>query len=113
MKIEIAKERFNTVHTQASFLPDGIVELRKIDKEQPDENTYLKLNEMVFHNGIIEVEVCGRLLPDAPDFARGFIGIVFRAKQMGKNAQTPCGRRTDASISPIPAIHSLTSASLA
>ena len=81
MKIEIAKERFNTVHTQASFLPDGIVELRKIDKEQPDENTYLKLNEMVFHNGIIEVEVCGRLLPDAPDFARGFIGIVFRANE--------------------------------
>lgn len=28
---------------------------------------------------MIEVKMLSRLLPDAPDFARGFIGIVYRA----------------------------------
>lgn len=42
-----------------------------------DENTYVKLANSKFQNGIIEVEVLSRLLEDAPDFARGFIGIAF------------------------------------
>jgi len=33
---------------------------------------------MNFKNGTIEVKVLSRLLKDAPDFARGFIGIAFR-----------------------------------
>lgn len=36
---------------------------------------------MDFHNGIIEVKMLSRLLPDAPDFARGFIGIAFRINE--------------------------------
>ena len=36
---------------------------------------------MDFHNGVIEVDVCGKLLLDAPAHARGFIGIVFRANE--------------------------------
>lgn len=43
-----------------------------------DENTYAKLIECDFHNGTIEVQVLSQLLPDAPDFARGFIGLTFR-----------------------------------
>ena len=43
-----------------------------------DENTYAKLKDADFHNGTIEVDMLSRLLPDAPDFARGFIGIAFR-----------------------------------
>jgi hypothetical protein len=31
-----------------------------------------------FHDGTIEVDVAGSLLPDAPRDARGFIGIAFR-----------------------------------
>lgn len=31
-----------------------------------------------FCNGVIEVDVRSRILPDAPDLARGFIGIAFR-----------------------------------
>jgi hypothetical protein len=48
---------------------------------QYDENTYAKVNQLLFHNGIINVTMKSSLLPDAPDFARGFIGIVFRANQ--------------------------------
>ena len=79
MRITLTKETTAAVHTHADFLPDGIVELRKTDKVQPDENTYLKIRDLDFHNGVIEADVCGKLLPDAPDYARGFIGIVFRA----------------------------------
>lgn len=43
-----------------------------------DENTYAKLIECDFYNGTIEVQVLSQLLPDAPDFARGFIGLAFR-----------------------------------
>ncbi|MHC1711379.1 MAG: hypothetical protein AB9872_04425 [Solidesulfovibrio sp.] len=31
-----------------------------------------------FHNGVIECDVAAALSPDAPDYARGFIGIGFR-----------------------------------
>ena len=81
MNIQMKPENLVPVHTQAAFLPDGTVQVRKIDKQQPDENTYLKAKHTHFHNGIIEVDVCGRLLPDAPDYARGFIGIVFRVNE--------------------------------
>ena len=43
-----------------------------------DENTYARLVGADFHNGTIEVKLLSRLLPDAPDFSRGFIGIAFR-----------------------------------
>ncbi len=44
-----------------------------------DTSTYAKLKDVQFHNGVIEMRLRSRLLPDAPDFARGFIGIVYRA----------------------------------
>lgn len=77
----IREENFTAVHTKAAFTDDGIVRVCKTDKELPDENTYLKADGIAFHNGVIEVDVCGKLLPDAPDYARGFIGIVFRANE--------------------------------
>jgi len=46
--------------------------------EEPDENTYAKLLDSTFHNGIIEVKMLSRLLKDAPSHARGFIGIAYR-----------------------------------
>ena len=44
-----------------------------------DENTYARLRSVTFRSGVIRVQMLSRLLPDAPVFARGFIGIVFRA----------------------------------
>ena len=43
-----------------------------------DEPTFILVKGADFKNGIIEVKVLSRLLPDAPDTARGFIGIAFR-----------------------------------
>lgn len=42
-----------------------------------DEPTYVRINNVNFTNGIIEVKVLSRILDDAPNFARGFIGIAF------------------------------------
>lgn len=42
-----------------------------------DEPTYVRINYVNFTNGIIEVKVLSRILDDAPNFARGFIGIAF------------------------------------
>jgi hypothetical protein len=43
-----------------------------------DEPTYVKVKGIKFNNGVIEVTVLSRLLKNAPEFARGFIGIAFR-----------------------------------
>ncbi len=43
-----------------------------------DEATFVRLAGTDFKNGTIEVEVLSRLRPDAPAFARGFIGVAFR-----------------------------------
>lgn len=83
--IDMQKENFKAVHTHIDNvkLNDEMV-LRVVKAEKImefDENTYVKLNDLVFHNGIIEVKMLSRLLPDAPDFARGFIGIAYRINE--------------------------------
>ncbi|AMC94537.1 hypothetical protein AOC36_11305 [Erysipelothrix larvae] len=46
-----------------------------------DEPTYAKLLNCDFHNGIIKVKVLSRILQDAPELARGFIGLAFRINE--------------------------------
>lgn len=43
-----------------------------------DEPTFVKVKDSDFKNGTIEVKVLSRLTKDAPEFARGFIGVAFR-----------------------------------
>ncbi|HAE16203.1 MAG TPA: hypothetical protein DCG51_06600, partial [Erysipelotrichaceae bacterium] len=58
---------------------ENTIRVVKADKiMQFDENTLVRLKDCDFHNGTIKVKMLSRLLPDAPDFARGFIGIVYR-----------------------------------
>lgn len=74
-----------TVHTNAEWVnlaDETVLKVVKKDKLMEfDENTYVKLVDSSFHNGEIEVKMLSRLLPDAPDFARGFIGIAFRINE--------------------------------
>lgn len=83
--INIDKENFAAVHTAIDAVTlDGTQVLRVVKKDKIDlydQNTYAKANGLRFHNGTIECRMLSRLLPDAPDFARGFIGIVFRASE--------------------------------
>lgn len=43
-----------------------------------DEPTFARVKDIDYTNGTIEVKVLRRLLPNAPELARGFIGIAFR-----------------------------------
>lgn len=80
--ININKDNFQGINTFIENVElNGEKVLRVIKSEKImefDENTYAKLTDVSFHNGIIEVKVLSRLLENAPDFARGFIGIAFR-----------------------------------
>ncbi|RYF12234.1 MAG: hypothetical protein EOO77_17790 [Oxalobacteraceae bacterium] len=43
-----------------------------------DEPTFVRIKDLPFSNGTIEVKVLSRLLKSAPPSARGFIGVAFR-----------------------------------
>ncbi len=83
--IDFEKVSLSAIHTSLTICSEDskrIARVSKVDKlNQDDANTYVRLNDMDFHNGVIEVDVCGKLLLDAPAHARGFIGIVFRANE--------------------------------
>ena len=53
-----------------------------------DEATFAKLEGTDFKNAIIEVKVLSKSLKDAPDFARGFIGVAFRINE--SNSRFEC-----------------------
>lgn len=46
-----------------------------------DEPTYVKIKDIDFGDGVIEVKVLSRLLPNAPNLSRGFIGLAFRINE--------------------------------
>jgi hypothetical protein len=46
--------------------------------KESDEPAFVKIKGINFRNGIIEVKVLSKLLKNAPEIARGFIGIAFR-----------------------------------
>lgn len=72
----------NTAIKEAKMNEDKVLRVIKAKKIMEfDENTYAKLKNITFHNGVIEVQMLSRLLPDAPDFARGFIGIAYRINE--------------------------------
>lgn len=81
-RIELIKENLKAVHTSLEII-NNMARVSKIEKlNEDDTNTYVTVNDVLFHNGIIEVDVCGKLRDDAPGHARGFIGIVFRVNDM-------------------------------
>ena len=75
-------ENFIAVNTSAEeTILNGEKVLRVVKNRRLNDfdiDSIVKLKDFDFHNGEIEVEMLSKLLPDAPDFARGFIGIAFR-----------------------------------
>lgn len=54
----------------------------QLGRDFGDEPTFLLLEDAVLPD-VIEAEVCGALLPDAPDYARGFIGLAWGVQGRG------------------------------
>ncbi len=64
---------------------DAIKVIKDSSIKEADEPTFVKIKGIEFKNGTIEVKVLSRLLKNAPDYARGFIGVAFRIS--GGNAK--------------------------
>lgn len=81
-KIKLNSETLEAVHAHLSLengMGSGVIKVIKDSMvKEVDEPTFVKINGIEFKNGTIEVKVLSRLLPNAPDLARGFIGIAFR-----------------------------------
>lgn len=56
--------------------------------QEVDEPTFVRIKNHEFKDGIIQLKVLSRLLPNAPAFARGFIGIAFRVND--SNSRFEC-----------------------
>lgn len=80
--IDLARAKFEASNVSVSMdsvAGKSAVRVTKDPKlEAVDEATFAKLVGSDFKNGTIEVKVLSRLLPNAPDHARGFIGVAFR-----------------------------------
>ena len=87
---------FVPVHTTLTETETGLRVVKADKLMQFDENTLVKLKNCDFHNGVIKVKMLSRLLPDAPDFARGFIGIVFRVNDNNSEFESFYIRPTNA-----------------
>ena len=46
-----------------------------------DEATFVRINDISFQDGVVEVQLLSRLLPTASPQDRGFIGIAFRISE--------------------------------
>jgi hypothetical protein len=46
--------------------------------KEPDQPTFVRLKDVEFKDGTIEASVLSKLVPNAPELARGFIGVAFR-----------------------------------
>lgn len=84
-KINMNISNFNATN---SFIKNIFIdneEVINVIKDQKiiafDEPTFAKLIDCEFENGIIEVKMYSQLLADAPEFARGFIGLAFRINE--------------------------------
>jgi len=64
--------------------------------KEVDQATFVKIKGTHFQNGTIEVSVLSRLLPDAPEFSRGFIGVAFRINEDNSKFESIYIRPTNA-----------------
>ena len=80
--ISMDKNNFEPVNVSMSMEnitgKKAIRAIKDSNVQKADEPTYIKIKGTDFKNGTIEVKVLSRLLKNAPDYARGFIGVAFR-----------------------------------
>ncbi|MGS2739300.1 family 16 glycoside hydrolase [Sinomicrobium sp. M5D2P17] len=84
-EISNVKASVTELHGKEALRIERDLEALPFDKDNlfntVDEPTFVKIKDLNFVNGTIEIKVLSRLLKDAPEFARGFIGIAFRINE--------------------------------
>ena len=59
--IELIETNLTKSNTSLEIIKD-MARISKINKlEEDDTNTFVSVNDLEFHNGVIEVDVCGML----------------------------------------------------
>lgn len=90
--IKLDKDRISPNQVSMSFERIMGKEALRVVKDstiqQVDEPTFVRLNGVDFTNGTIEVKVLSRLLKNAPETARGFIGIAFRINEANSSYES-------------------------
>jgi len=80
--IKFEQNKLEAIHVLMSIEKLMGKEVVKVIKDstvkEVDEPTFVKIKGIDFKNSTIEVKVLSKLLPNAPELARGFIGIAFR-----------------------------------
>jgi len=66
----------NVLTTEETYL--GKKSLKVVDKGENTEVKFVKINNLDFKNGIIEVDISGSPSANASEQARGFVGLAFR-----------------------------------
>lgn len=79
------KNTLEAVNVQMSIEKTGVQVIKDATVTEADQPTFAKLKNSHFSNGIIEVKVLSKLLKNASESARGFIGIAFRIN--GENSK--------------------------
>ncbi len=65
-----------------------VIVIKDPSVKEVDEPTFARIKRGDFKNGTIEVSVLSKLLPNAPTFSRGFIGVAFRINS--SNSEFEC-----------------------
>jgi hypothetical protein len=83
--VRFEKDKLEPVNVSMSVEKLNGKEVVKVIKnpalKEIDQSTFVKIKGTKFRNGTIEVSVLSRLLPDADQLARGFIGVAFRINE--------------------------------
>ena len=83
--INLKKTGLKPIHVSMSFTEIDGKKTVRVTKDSSikefDAPTFVRLDSIHFHNGTIELTLLSKLLPNAPDFARGFIGVAFRINE--------------------------------
>ncbi len=78
-KIDLTAENLTALHTSFEVVEPGMIKAVKTEKIMEDDtNSLVKVNGLKFKNAVIEYDCMAKFSPDAPDYARGFIGVGFR-----------------------------------
>lgn len=98
--IRLEKDILEPTNVSMSFEKMQGKEVIKVTKnkeiKEVDQPTFVKIKGTNFHNGTIEVSVLSRLLPEADQLARGFIGVAFRINEDNSKFESIYIRPTNA-----------------
>lgn len=90
--IDLTRARLEAVNVYMSVEKYDKRNTVKVAKDstvkEVDEPTFVRLTGLEFADGTIEVKLLSKLLPNAPEFSRGFIGIAFHIDE--KNSKFEC-----------------------